>query len=125
MCSRLSSSDPSPAAGPQADRWIDLCAIDAVPDNGGAFMAVENRGVAVFRIAGEVRAVDDRCPHAGGSLSGGFVTDGCVICPWHGWPFDVTTGRCPDNGQWRIKVYSVRIVNDRVQIRWPAGANDE
>jgi hypothetical protein len=34
------------------------------------------------------------CPHLGGPLAEGTVEDGCVTCPWHGYRFDLRTGRC-------------------------------
>ena len=48
--------------------------------------------VAVFRVAGRLHAIADRCPHAGAVLSGG-ETDGSVLtCPGHGSRFDICTG---------------------------------
>ncbi len=48
--------------------------------------------VAVFRVAGRLHAIADRCPHAGATLSGG-ETDGSVLtCPGHGSRFDICTG---------------------------------
>ncbi len=46
--------------------------------------------VAVFNIDGEYFACSNRCPHAGGPLSDGFVRDTSVVCPWHGWNFDLS-----------------------------------
>ena len=37
---------------------------------------------------GQVTAVPDRCPHREAPLSAGEVTDGCLVCPYHGWTFD-------------------------------------
>jgi len=37
-------------------------------------------------------AFDDRCPHKGGSLAGGVMACGRVICPWHGSQFDTASG---------------------------------
>jgi len=34
------------------------------------------------------------CPHLGGPLDAALLEDGCVTCPWHGYRFDVRTGRC-------------------------------
>lgn len=45
-------------------------------------------GVAVWRDGGgEVRAALDYCPHRGARLSQGWMTDGCITCPYHGWQF--------------------------------------
>ena len=77
---------------------------------------------AVLRLGDAFSVMDDACPHAGGSLSGGLV-DGqmfeapCVICPWHGWPFDVQSGECPDNPSYRVNTYASRVLAGRVEAR--------
>ncbi len=97
--------------------WIDLCAADDPPAEGGHYVEHENHAYAVFRIAEEIRVTDDHCPHAGGSLSAGAVVDGCVLCPWHAWPFDVKTGICPDAESYRVKTYEVKVSGGRVWVR--------
>lgn len=50
---------------------------------------------------GTVRCLADTCLHRGGSLSKGWVTDGNVTCPYHGWQYD-GTGKCvaiPSEGE--------------------------
>jgi len=70
---------------------------------------VDGRAVVVFNVKGEYFALLDKCPHNGGSLAAGVVTGllqsaepGCysyaregeiIRCPWHGWEFDIKTGR--------------------------------
>ena len=36
------------------------------------------------------------CPHLGGPLDDAPIEDGCITCPWHGYRFDVRTGRSAD-----------------------------
>ena len=36
--------------------------------------------------------LDRRCPHQGADLSHGSLEDGCVVCPRHGWRFDLSDG---------------------------------
>ncbi len=43
---------------------------------------------------GEVHALADRCAHLSGPLSEGEISDGCVICPWHGSTFRLADGAC-------------------------------
>ena len=43
--------------------------------------------LVVFRSGSQLVAARDRCPHMGAALSGGFVRDGRLICPWHGLSF--------------------------------------
>jgi len=40
-------------------------------------------------------AINNRCPHQGGPLGDGFLQDGCVVCPWHGYEYDPQTGATP------------------------------
>ncbi len=57
--------------------------------------------IAVFRLSdGTVRAVENRCPHKGGSLSEGMVCGSHIHCPLHDWKIDLRSGRVeePDDG---------------------------
>jgi nitrite reductase/ring-hydroxylating ferredoxin subunit len=42
--------------------------------------------------AGEVGALDARCPHRGAPMDEGAVRDGCIVCPWHGSVFRLADG---------------------------------
>jgi nitrite reductase/ring-hydroxylating ferredoxin subunit len=44
------------------------------------------------------------CPHLGGPLEDARVEDGAVVCPWHGYRFDCTTGRGPEGQRCRMPV---------------------
>ncbi len=98
------------------EQLTDLCAVDAIPASGGHYVVVEGKPLAVVRDRdGAVHVIDDTCPHAGASLSAGRVdADGCVICPWHDWAFDIEDGRCPDNPSIGVRVYPSRIEAGRV-----------
>jgi len=43
--------------------------------------------------AGKAHVLADTCVHRGGSLSAGWVKEGCVVCPYHGWTFN-GEGKC-------------------------------
>ena len=100
--------------------WVDLCSLADLPETGGRYVSCEHRHLAVFRAGDngdQVRVTNDTCPHAGGSLSSGHVSDGCVICPWHGWPFEIDTGKCPDSPTVRVRTWPARVVDGQVQMR--------
>jgi hypothetical protein len=48
---------------------------------------VRGRPLVVFRSSSQLVAARDVCPHMGAALSGGFVRDGHLHCPWHGMRF--------------------------------------
>lgn len=72
---------------------MQLCAYDELEIDRGRRVRAGGHDVAVFLSDGEVRVVDNACLHTGGALADGAVVDGCVICPLHGWVYDLTTGR--------------------------------
>lgn len=51
------------------------------------------RFVVWRRSDGGVAAAVDACPHRGAQLSKGWLEDGCLVCPYHGWRFD-DAGAC-------------------------------
>ena len=98
--------------------WIDLCALTDLPVEGGHYLVHDGRTLAIWRLDdATVRVMDDACPHAGGSLSAGYLDgpSGCVVCPWHAWPFDVHTGLCPDNPALAVTTYPCRVKTGRVE----------
>jgi len=72
--------------------FVKLCAAADVAPGTGTTIEVRGKKIAVFNVDGAFHAIDDECPHRGGPLGEGEL-DGClVMCPWHAWQFDVTTG---------------------------------
>ena len=62
-------------------------------------------------------AFDDRCTHKGGSLAGGVMICGTVLCPWHGSQFDVATGVVKAGpATAKITAYRVEMTNNEIYI---------
>ena len=55
-------------------------------------MRAGGRYLAAFLVGGSIRVVDNACLHLDSPLDGGPVVGGCVVCPWHGWTYDLATG---------------------------------
>ncbi len=90
--------------------WVSLCELDELTEGRGKCASVEGYTLAVYLNAGQVHVMDDRCPHAGGSLSGGRVEAGCAVCPRHDWPFDLKTGEFREGQGMAVRVYPARIL---------------
>ncbi len=65
-----------------------------LPPGKSVLVSVDGRDVALFRRGADILAIGNDCPHQGGSLSDGWVEGDIVICPLHGWEFDVRSGAC-------------------------------
>lgn len=76
--------------------------------------------VALVRHGDRVHALGDVCAHQGGPLSEGRLAGGRLACPWHGWMYDVRTGRClmPARGA-PVPSYAVRVEGDDVWVEVP------
>jgi len=72
--------------------------------------------VAVFNVDGELCAINNICPHRGGPLGEGDLEGTLVSCPWHGWQFDVKTGKSPVNPAASVKTYPCRIEGVEVVV---------
>jgi nitrite reductase/ring-hydroxylating ferredoxin subunit len=57
-------------------------------------LMVNGQSICLVLWKGELRAVENKCPHNGEQLSKGVVNYlGEIVCPWHGHRFNVRTGR--------------------------------
>jgi nitrite reductase/ring-hydroxylating ferredoxin subunit len=88
---------------------VRLCSIADVPPGTGREVVAAGRIIAVFNVDGQFYALDGICPHAGGPLGQGSLAGGVVTCPWHGWQFDVTSGRHCLNPRLTQAAYPVEI----------------
>ena len=86
----------------------------------GKTVVVGDRELALFNVAGQFHCIDNFCPHRGGALGGGVLTDKTVACPLHGWRFDVTTGQSPVMPTAKVETFAVVVAgtDEKVNIQW-------
>jgi nitrite reductase (NADH) small subunit len=94
---------------------IRLAPASDIPPGEGRVFLVEGEKIAVFRTrGGEVYAVQAECPHRGGPLADGLLGGSTLICPLHGWKFDLKTGHALF-GECGLKTFSIRL-NEAQQL---------
>lgn len=98
--------------------FVAVAALGDVPDEEGICRTVGNRRIALFRVNGEVFALNNVCPHEGGPLADGFVDGNTVMCPLHAWTFDLRSGRAI-TGSKPVECYPVRIEGEKVLVDLP------
>ena len=54
---------------------------------------IDDRPVVVRNIGGALHAIENICPHRGGPVGEGDIEGNTIVCPWHNWAFDLTTGQ--------------------------------
>ena len=113
-----------------------VAAAGDLPPGSRKLVTIDGRTIAIFNIGGELFALLNRCPHQGGSLCEGrligllesaepghyrYTRPGEILrCPWHGWEFDVRTGKsyC-DPARTRTKTYEVALEPGRTVVEGP------
>jgi nitrite reductase (NADH) small subunit/3-phenylpropionate/trans-cinnamate dioxygenase ferredoxin subunit len=80
-------------------------------------VAVGGKAVALFNVAGSFHAIGNRCVHRGGPLGQGMLEGEMVLCPWHAWGYDVTTGVSPANPEIRVPRYDVKVEDGTVFVK--------
>jgi nitrite reductase/ring-hydroxylating ferredoxin subunit len=84
-----------------------------LPEGGRLVIEVDGFEVGIFRVEGRLYAWENRCAHQGGpvcqgmlirrvierldderqSLGDDYAASWNIVCPWHGYEFDVCTGK--------------------------------
>jgi len=77
---------------------------------------VAGKAVAVANVAGKFYAISDVCVHRGGPLGQGELHGSVVTCPWHGWQYDVTTGKVTQNPTMGVACYATEVRGDEVFV---------
>ena len=84
----------------------------------------EGKELLLANIDGTYYAIDNKCPHMGGSLADGNLENDHIVCPRHGSAFDVKTGKAVHGGKLafiKFKVddtvsYPIKVENDSILI---------
>jgi nitrite reductase/ring-hydroxylating ferredoxin subunit len=84
----------------------------------GSAKAVEIAGkaIALYNVDGALFATDNTCPHRGGPLGEGELDAGVITCPWHGFQYDVKSGKCLTNPALGISCHAVRRDGDNILV---------
>jgi nitrite reductase (NADH) small subunit len=85
-------------------------------DGQATVVDVAGRSIALFNVRGRFYAIDNLCPHRGGPLGEGDLEGAIVVCPWHGWRWDVTTGANANNPAVRVSCYPVTVEQGAVFV---------
>jgi len=96
--------------------FIEVTGVQQVPPGSGARFNVADKEVAIFNVDGNICAISDTCPHAGGSLGLGKLDGTIVTCPVHGMKFDVTTGCFAGTSEFGVAAYPAKIVDGKIMV---------
>ncbi|MCG8595115.1 MAG: CDGSH iron-sulfur domain-containing protein [Kiloniellales bacterium] len=106
------------------ETWVAVGKAEDFAEGRVKALTVGEKQAAVVRLDGALHALDGRCPHQGGPLGEGNLCDGALRCPWHGYDFDLKTGKGRGN-EHRVEALKIREEGGRVEIALPKPKRSE
>jgi len=101
-------------------RLVRVASVDEIRVGRGKTVEVEGLPLAVFNVGGgRYHALSGACAHEGGPLAEGALIGDSVVCPWHGFDFDIRTGACGVAPDLSVSVYPVRVVGADLLVELP------
>jgi nitrite reductase (NADH) small subunit len=98
-------------------QFIKIASAADLPAEGEAReFAAGDKVICVANVGGTFSAMDNVCLHRGGPIGQGFVKQGNVVCPWHGWEYDVKTGVAAHSAAARVAVYPIKVEGDSILV---------
>jgi len=100
--------------------WVGVARGTDIPVGKGLLVEAGPHAVAVYNAGGgRFHAVSALCPHEDGPLADGWLEGDAVVCPWHGYDFDLSTGVCRVADDLAISVFPVRLADGMVEVDVP------
>jgi nitrite reductase/ring-hydroxylating ferredoxin subunit/DMSO/TMAO reductase YedYZ heme-binding membrane subunit len=100
-----------------ADGWIVVGPPEAIPDKAATIVLTEGgERIAVFRDGATISAMTNVCAHQNGPLGEGRVVNGCAVCPWHQWEYQLADGCAPAPFTEKIATYRARLRDGRIEV---------
>ena len=105
-------------SGAAREDWVSVALRADLATGAMIAVAFGDYQIALYDIAGELFATDNRCTHAQALLTDGTLKDQIVECPLHGGRFSVRSGKglgppIPCD----LKTYPVRVIEGEIQVR--------
>jgi ferredoxin-thioredoxin reductase catalytic chain len=94
---------------------VPVARVRDMADGDARRVKIGKRDIALFRVGEEFFALSNVCRHAFAPLSDGFMDGHIVMCPWHGWRYDVRDGTT-DHPDADVTIYPVTVRDGEVLV---------
>jgi nitrite reductase/ring-hydroxylating ferredoxin subunit len=115
---------------------VEIGKLVDIADGDYRIFALDKLEVGIFRTGSKVLAYENLCPHAGGPVCQGkifnqveevitpdkksaglrFGKQRHIVCPWHGYEFDLATGCHPGDPSMRLTPVPVAVRNGHIYV---------
>lgn len=102
-----------------ACREFFVATVDEIPDGSRKLVKINNLSIGVFHHKGHWYALHNYCLHRGGPVATGPLKGDTLVCPWHGFQYNVTTGQLLVDPKVALDTYPVSVRNGAVYLTMP------
>ncbi len=95
---------------------IKICREDDIPVGKSRSLKVLAKRVAVFNLDGTLHAIEADCKHMRANLTTGELDGRVIVCPMHGWRYDIPTGECLEEKWAKLKIFPVFVENGYIWV---------
>jgi nitrite reductase (NADH) small subunit len=96
--------------------FVRVAKKDEIPAGSIREFQVEGLRLAIANVGNKFYAIHNTCLHRGGPLGDGALQGSTVTCPWHGWQYDVTSGKLVVNPAIGVKTFSIEVRGDDLWV---------
>ncbi|PYT12887.1 MAG: non-heme iron oxygenase ferredoxin subunit [Acidobacteria bacterium] len=89
--------------------YVKVATLSDLPPGTARTVEVRGASIALYNADGVVCATANTCPHRGGPLGEGELAAGVITCPWHGFQYEVRTGKCLTNAALSVGCHRARV----------------
>jgi nitrite reductase (NADH) small subunit len=100
--------------------WKRVCESQQLLEGQSIEVVYDQSVIAIFRHRGSLYAIDGVCMHQGGPLARGRLVDGTVVCPWHGWQYELSTGNHAPTCKPMLNTYGIQESDGIIEVDLPA-----
>jgi nitrite reductase (NADH) small subunit len=97
---------------------LRICSQSELPGTGDVReFTAGGRTFCVANLNGTISVLDGICPHEGGPLGEGNIEEGRVVCPWHGYAFDLRTGVSEQDSELKADVLAATVMEGELRVK--------
>jgi nitrite reductase (NADH) small subunit len=101
-----------------AGEFVTVGHTEEIPPGSVKQVTAGETEIAVANCDGDFYAVQGHCIHLQGPLGDGWLDRDCLLtCPWHGWQYDVRTGKNDFDLAIQLQTYDVQVENGEIRVR--------
>lgn len=100
-------------------RLVKIATIEEVGPGQKKLVEVDGSELLVCHALGAYYAISPICPHEDGPLQDGSLIGEIVTCPVHGYDFNVRTGECQFDSEYRVTTYPVKAEGADLYVQLP------